>query len=74
MRCERCDGLMVTDHYIDMEGAGLWLKAWRCMCCGNVVDNQIKVHHSSANRPQVRERRHSRKFLREGTLKPAVWL
>jgi hypothetical protein len=60
MVCERCDGLMVMDLSIDMEGGGSWLKAWRCMCCGNVVDNQIKAHHSAA--PQVQRVRHSRKF------------
>ena len=49
MRCERCDGLMVTDHYIDMEGAGPGLKAWRYICCENVVNHEIKAHHSSAN-------------------------
>jgi hypothetical protein len=63
MRCERCDGLMVMDHYIDMEGGELWLNAWRCMCCGNVVDNQIKAHHSTAN-PQIHRLRHLRKFPR----------
>jgi hypothetical protein len=61
MRCERCDGLMVTDLYIDMEGGGPWLKAWRCMCCGNVVDHQIEAHHSAAN-PPVQRPRYLRKF------------
>ena len=73
MRCERCDGLMMMDHYIDMEGGGPWLKAWRCMCCGNVVDNQIKAHHSTAN-PQLHRQRSLRKFQEERRLKPAVWL
>jgi hypothetical protein len=61
MRCERCDGLMVTGLYIDMEGGGPWLKAWRCVCCGNVLDNQIKAHHSAAN-PKVQTPRNLRKF------------
>jgi len=34
---------MVVDHFIDMqEGAEhLWLRAWRCMNCGNVMDPAI---------------------------------
>jgi hypothetical protein len=73
MRCERCDGLMVTDHYIDMDGGGSWLKAWRCMCCGNVVDNQIKAHHSIDN-PLAYRQRSSRKFQEDRRLQPAIWL
>jgi hypothetical protein len=43
MRCERCDGLMVVDHLIDLESSGeLWLSVWRCANCGNVVDTQIR--------------------------------
>jgi hypothetical protein len=43
MHCERCDGLMVLDCLIDLEGGGeLWLSAWRCTNCGNVVDDQIR--------------------------------
>jgi hypothetical protein len=73
MRCERCDGLMVIDHYIDMESGGSWLQAWRCMCCGNVVDNQIKAHHSTAH-PLVHRRRNFRQFQEEWRLNAAVWL
>jgi hypothetical protein len=50
MGCERCGGLLVQDHYIDMEDSGgLWIKAWRCICCGNVVDYQIVTHHALVN-------------------------
>ncbi len=73
MRCERCYGLMVMDHYIDMEGGGPWLKAWRCMCCGNVVDNQIKAHHFTPN-PQVHRQRNLHKYPEQRRRKPAVWL
>ena len=73
MRCKRCDGLMVTDHYIDMEDSGGWLPVWRCMCCGNVVDNEITAHHFNANL-RVPRQRTSRKFTEERRLKPAVWL
>jgi len=52
MECARCDGLLVMDYYIDMENSGgLWLEAWRCVCCGNVVDPQILGHHALVNPP-----------------------
>lgn len=39
MTCARCQGLMVTDSFIDLHETGhLWMKAWRCMNCGYVVD------------------------------------
>ncbi|MDE3244068.1 MAG: hypothetical protein KGO52_15260 [Nitrospirota bacterium] len=46
MECQRCDGLMVVDHYIDMEddSGHLWLRAWRCVICGEVLDPRIYRH------------------------------
>lgn len=46
MKCCRCGGLMVVDHYIDMEDSSSqgWLRAWRCVICGNVEDPKIHRH------------------------------
>ena len=43
MECRRCQGLMVVDYYIDMEDdqGTHWLRAWRCMACGEVIDPGI---------------------------------
>jgi hypothetical protein len=43
MQCRRCQGLMVEDYYIDMEDdqGTHWLRAWRCMSCGEVIDPGI---------------------------------
>lgn len=43
MRCARCQGLMVQDRFYDLlDDCGLVsLTAWRCVCCGNVVDPTI---------------------------------
>jgi hypothetical protein len=73
MRCERCDGLLVIDHYIDIEeSGGLWIEAWRCTSCGNVIDHQIARHHTMANPPVHKRNLHS---LRKQTpLESAVWL
>jgi len=44
MTCQRCHGLMVVDHYIDMQddSGNLWMRAWRCVSCGDVLDSQIR--------------------------------
>ena len=44
MTCQRCHGLMVVDHYIDMQddSGNLWMRAWRCVSCGDVLDAQIR--------------------------------
>lgn len=39
MTCTRCQGLMVTDSFIDLNETGhLWMSGWRCMNCGHVAD------------------------------------
>lgn len=36
---------MILDHFIDMEESGsLWMRAWRCVACGEVVDPRIMRH------------------------------
>ena len=46
MFCQRCQGLMLVDHFIDMEDGGehLWLRVWRCVNCGEVVEPGILRH------------------------------
>ncbi|HJT20869.1 MAG TPA: hypothetical protein VJ746_10390 [Nitrospira sp.] len=46
MTCTRCEGLMVPDHLIDMQESGIpmWMKGWRCVSCGNIVDPLIQRH------------------------------
>ena len=40
MKCERCQGLMFEDHFMDMNdiSEGMWISSWRCMNCGHAVD------------------------------------
>jgi hypothetical protein len=40
MKCERCQGLMLEDHFMDMQdwSEGMWITTWRCMNCGYAVD------------------------------------
>ena len=52
MLCTRCQGCMAEDHFIDMmetEGE-MWMKAWRCLNCGNVQDRimeQNRMHYAT---------------------------
>jgi hypothetical protein len=46
MDCTRCDGLMIVDNLIDMQESSIpmWMKGWRCVSCGNIVDPLIQRH------------------------------
>lgn len=46
MRCTKCDGLMVVDHLIDIRESSIpmWMRGWRCVACGNIVDPLILRH------------------------------
>ena len=49
MQCSKCDGLMVSDNLIDIKESGIpmWMKGWRCVSCGNIVDPLILKHRMS---------------------------
>ena len=46
MQCARCHGCMVADQLIDMleSNIPMWMKGWRCVSCGNIVDPLILRH------------------------------
>ena len=46
MRCTKCNGFMVIDDLIDMRESyhPMWMRGWRCVACGNVVDPLIVRH------------------------------
>lgn len=46
MTCTRCQGLMVADDLIDLQESYLpmWMRGWRCVACGNIVDQLINRH------------------------------
>lgn len=48
MPCHRCHGLMTVDSYIDMGNSGdsLWLRAWRCVNCGEVTEPGIVMNRT----------------------------
>ena len=44
MKCGRCQGLMVGDHFFDMAGGygEMWAQSLRCINCGTVNDSVIE--------------------------------
>lgn len=46
MECTRCKGLMVADDLIDLQESyvPMWMRGWRCIACGNIVDLLINRH------------------------------
>jgi len=61
MKCTRCCGLMIVDHLLDMQESYLpmWMRAHRCVTCGNIVDPVIQ-HHRMVRRARRAERLASR--------------
>jgi hypothetical protein len=43
MTCSRCQGLMVEDRFLDLQGAygQMWTTSLRCVNCGHVHDAVI---------------------------------
>jgi hypothetical protein len=57
MKCDRCQGLMVEDRFLDIHSSGdHWFFAWRCATCGNVEDAKTRdnrrLHLSVINSPR----------------------
>ena len=50
MKCSRCDGLMVEDHFLDFEGAfrEMWTRGCRCINCGAIHD--LVIEHNRLDR------------------------
>jgi len=46
MLCLRCRGLMVSDHLEDLrdEHGPPRIVAWRCVCCGSILDALMLQH------------------------------
>ena len=46
MKCSRCNGFMVVEDCLDTKGepGQLWIRALRCVMCGNLIDPIINRH------------------------------
>ena len=55
MKCSRCHGLMVKEHFLDYDGTygHMWANGHRCMNCGNVHDPVIAQHRLAKVQPAL---------------------
>ena len=55
MSCTRCQGLMLEEQIIDMEGAygEMWSTSSRCLNCGHRDDAVLRHHRQAHVRPIV---------------------
>ena len=55
MSCTRCQGLMLEEQMIDMEGGygEMWSRSWRCVNCGHRDDAVLRHHRQAHARPIV---------------------
>lgn len=78
MTCHRCRGLMVKDHFCDLEESygRPWIAGWRCVTCGNILDPLIqrrRLAQGLDREPAAKEKDKltPRAPLRSTTLPPA---
>lgn len=59
MRCQRCQGYMISDHFLDLlNGSGeMDFKGWRCLNCGDITDPVIVRHQQSSGSIPAKSRR-----------------
>lgn len=59
MRCQRCLGCMVREHFMDVLNVSgeMDFTGWRCVNCGDITDPIIVRHHQSAANPPAKSRR-----------------
>ena len=59
MQCQRCQGHMVGDHFMDLLNVTgeIVFNGWRCLNCGNITDPVIVRHHQSIEGVSAKSRR-----------------
>lgn len=59
MRCQRCQGWMISDHFMDLRNVSgeIDFKGWRCLNCGDITDSVIVRHHQLATIDPLKSRR-----------------
>ncbi len=46
MDCTRCQGTMVGEQYINVQNDSMTFHGWRCINCGNRIDDLIQHHRT----------------------------
>lgn len=59
MRCQRCHGCMISDHFMDILNVSgeMDFKGWRCLNCGDITDSVIVRHHQAAPSAPAKSKR-----------------
>lgn len=54
MQCQRCQGCMVRDFFLDVMNVSgeMTFNGWRCLNCGDIIDPVI-AHHRHATMHEV---------------------
>ncbi len=47
IKCDRCSGIMIQEDFFDTDGP---FRSWRCLICGEVVDQTIKENRDHQSR------------------------
>ena len=55
MTCTRCQGLMLQEKMLDLEGGygEMWSRSWRCVNCGHRDDAVLMQHRQRQPTPIV---------------------
>lgn len=59
MPCSRCNGLMISERYLGLDGQ---LRVSRCANCGAIVDAKIEHHQRARDRMESQRRRARHRF------------
>ncbi len=53
MQCQRCKGVMVPDIFEDIidDTGSRSFRGWRCITCGEIVDDVIATNRASHREP-----------------------
>ena len=59
MRCQRCQGYMISDQFMDLRNVSgeIDFNGWRCLNCGDITDPVIVRHHQLATSVPAKSRR-----------------
>ena len=55
MDCPRCHGLMVVDACLNLDGGGktIWVYEWRCLNCGELLDERTLENRNRSRRRKI---------------------
>ncbi len=69
MGCQRCNGFMIRESFLDLrdDSGRLMFEGWRCINCGEVVDPVVLTHRNEAPTSPYRGRTRDRRMWKRLT-------